>query len=83
MLEGIPDQLSAMAKASKIIGRARSRSVEVALPTDPIEAADLGRQVLDLVARAQSSGIDAEQAVRDAVRQLEAAVLSAEAAAVR
>lgn len=81
VLDGIPDQLSALAKATKIISRARSRSVDVKLPAKPIEPAELGEQVLELVARAQSSGFDAEQAVRDAVRRLEATVLAAEAAA--
>lgn len=81
VLDGIPDQLSALAKATKIISRARSRSVDVTLPAKPIEPAELGEQVLELVARAQSSGFDAEQAVRDAVRRLEATVLAAEAAA--
>lgn len=79
VLEGIPDQLSAMAKANKIISRTRAHSVAVPLPTDPIEAGDLGRGVLALVARAQASGVDPEQAVRDAVRELEAAVRAAEA----
>ncbi|HYP44741.1 MAG TPA: MazG family protein [Propionibacteriaceae bacterium] len=81
VLDGIPDQLSALAKATKIISRARSRSVDVTMPAKPIEPAELGEQVLELVARAQSSGFDAEQAVRDAVRRLEATVLAAEAAA--
>lgn len=80
VLDGIPDQLSALAKATKIISRARSRSVDVTMPAKPIEPAELGEQVLELVARAQSSGFDAEQAVRDAVRRLEATVLAAEAA---
>jgi len=79
VLEGIPDQLSAMAKASKIIGRARARGVPVELPDAPVDPDDLGTQVLDLVARAQASGVDAEQAVRDAVRQLEAQIILAEA----
>jgi XTP/dITP diphosphohydrolase len=78
VLEGIPDQLSAMAKAAKIIGRARSRAVDLPLGAAPIEPADLGSQVLELVARAQAHGIDPEQAVRDAVRQLEAMVGEAE-----
>jgi XTP/dITP diphosphohydrolase len=79
VLEGIPDQLSAMAKASKIIGRARARGVAVALPTEPVGPEELGDLVLDLVARAQAGGIDPEQAVRDAVRRLESTVLAAEA----
>lgn len=80
-LQGIPEQLSALARAAKIIGRARSRRVPLALPDAPVEADALGREVLDLVARAQASGIDAEQAVRDAVRQLEQQVRDAETAA--
>jgi len=79
VLEGIPDQLSAMAKATKIISRVRSREVPLPLPTEPVGAAELGHQVLELVARAHASGIDAEQAVRDAVRALEAQVQQAEA----
>lgn len=81
VLQGIPEQLSAMARATKIIGRARSRSVELGLPQEPIDAVDLGSQVLQLVARAQACGVDPEQAVRDAVRELEAAVLATEARA--
>jgi XTP/dITP diphosphohydrolase len=80
-LEGIPDRLSALSRASKIIGRSRSHRVPLSLPTEPIEAAELGDQIVRLVARAQASGIDAEQAVREAVRDLEADVRSAETAA--
>jgi XTP/dITP diphosphohydrolase len=79
VLEGIPDQLSSVARANKIISRARSRRVAVDLPTDPIEEDDLGHQVLALVARAQASGIDPDQAVRAAVRGLEASVRVSEA----
>jgi XTP/dITP diphosphohydrolase len=80
-LEGIPDRLSALSRASKIIGRSRSHRVPLSLPTEPIGAAELGDQIVRLVARAQASGIDAEQAVREAVRDLEADVRSAETAA--
>ena len=41
----------------------------------------MGSEILALVARAQAHGIDPEQAVRDAVRQLERRVRAAEAAA--
>lgn len=77
-LEGIPERLSALSRASKIIGRSRSHRVPLTLPTEQIDADSLGRQIIDLVARAQASGIDAEQAVREAVRDLEAEVRSAE-----
>jgi XTP/dITP diphosphohydrolase len=78
VLEGIPEQMSAMARASKIISRSRSRQVPVALDDTPIGAAELGRAVLSLTARAHASGIDPEQAVRDAVRALELQVQAAE-----
>ena len=83
-LDGIPQQLSAVHRATKVIDRARSHGVDLAgqgvdLPTDPIDAAEVGRAVLALVARAQASGVDAEQASRDALRGLEDAVRAAEA----
>jgi XTP/dITP diphosphohydrolase len=79
VLEGIPGQLSTLARANKIISRARLREVAIDLSNQPVSADDLGAQVLDLVARAQASGIDPDQAVRDAVRSLEAEVRAAEA----
>ena len=80
-LQGIPDQLSALARANKIISRARSRRVVLALPDNPTTAEEVGIQILALAARAQASGIDPEQALRDAVRGLESRIHTAEAAA--
>lgn len=80
-LQGIPDQLSALARANKIISRVRSRRVEVPIPDDPISVEEVGAQLLALAARAQASGIDPDQALRDAVRVLEATVREAESAA--
>lgn len=77
-LDGIPERLSALSRATKIIGRSRSHRVPLELPTEEIDAASLGRQIVALVARAQAGGIDTEQAVREAVRDLEAEVRSAE-----
>ncbi|WOP20220.1 MazG family protein [Raineyella sp. LH-20] len=84
-LDGIPQQLSAMHRANKVIGRAASHQVDLAgqgvdLPTDPIDAEELGRTILGLVSRARAGGVDPEQATRDALRRLEAAVVRAEAA---
>lgn len=78
VLEGIPEQLSALARAGKIISRARSRQVPVELPDEPIAADELGRQIVALVARAHAGGIDPDQAVRDAIRELERDVRVAE-----
>lgn len=83
-LDGIPHRLSAMHRASKVIGRAASHQVDLAgqgvdLPTDPIDAEELGRTIVGLVSRARASGIDPEQATRTALRELEAAIVRAEA----
>jgi len=79
-LQGIPEQLSPLARVNKIISRARSHRVEVALPDDPTTAEEVGAQILALAARAHATGIDPEQALRDAVRGLEAMVQAAESA---
>jgi XTP/dITP diphosphohydrolase len=79
-LQGIPDQLSALTRANKIISRARSQRVAVALPDDLTTAEHVGNQILALAARAQAAGIDPEQALRDAVRGLELRIRTAEAA---
>ncbi|WP_092605980.1 MazG family protein [Raineyella antarctica] len=82
-LEGVPHQLSAMHRASKVIGRSGSHGVDLAgqgidLPTEPIEADELGRTILGLVSRARASGLDPEQVTRDALRTLEEAIVRAE-----
>lgn len=78
VLEGVPEQLSALSRATKIISRARARAVPVDLPTEPIEAETIGNEAMALVARAHASGVDPEQAVRDALRALEAQITAAE-----
>ncbi|HET9650529.1 MAG TPA: MazG family protein [Microlunatus sp.] len=83
VLEGIPEQLSAVARATKIIARSRSRRVPLELPAEPISAPEVGAELLGLVARAQAGGIDPEQALRDAVRGLEAQVRAAESASIQ
>jgi MazG family protein len=79
VLDGIPEQLSALARANKIISRVRSRRVAVELPDDPVTADQVGAEILALVARAEAAGIDPDQAVRDAVRGLERQIVAAEA----
>ena len=80
-LQGIPDQLSALARANKIISRVRSRRVAIVLPDDATTAEEVGAQLLATAARAHAAGIDPDQALRDAVRLLEARVRDAESAA--
>ena len=79
-LQGIPEQLSSLARANTVISKVRSRRVEVELPDEPTTADEAGAQILRLAARAQAWGIDPEQALRDAVRVLEAKVRHAESA---
>jgi XTP/dITP diphosphohydrolase len=82
VLDGIPEQLSALARANKIISRVRSRRVGVDLPDQLVTAKQVGADILALAARAEAAGIDPDQAVRDAVRGLERQVVAAEAARV-
>lgn len=77
-LDGIPDSLNALAKAQKVVSRARSHRVPLALDERPVTTDELSDGLVSLVARAQASGIDADQVLRDAVRSLEGAVRTAE-----
>ncbi|RCK70905.1 nucleoside triphosphate pyrophosphohydrolase [Desertihabitans brevis] len=70
-LDGIPSQLSALTRAAKTISRARSHAVDLPLPAEPVEADVLGSELLALAARAQASGLDPEQVLRDSLRTLE------------
>lgn len=77
-LEGIAENLSALARATKVTSRVRNHQVAVEMAGEPITADDVGRQVLELVQRAQASGLDADQATRDALRGFEERVRRAE-----
>ena len=81
VLQGIPEQLSALARANKIISRSRLRGVPVTLPDQAVTAEQVGDGLLSLAARAQACGIDPDQALRDAIRVLERRVVEAESAA--
>ncbi|HSU36659.1 MAG TPA: MazG family protein [Propionibacteriaceae bacterium] len=85
VLQGIPEQLSSLARAHKIISRARSSRLDLDLPVTPeqLTSDQVGAELLGVVARAQAQGIDPDQALRDAVRQLEQQVRGAEANVTR
>jgi XTP/dITP diphosphohydrolase len=75
VVEGIPLALPALALADKVLGRAAKLEPAVAIP----EPADgFGAELLDLVRRARAEGVDAEQALRDAVRDLVDQIRTAE-----
>lgn len=68
--DGIPPTLPALLYADKVLDRlARAGHVSSTEPAASPDA-DLGDRLLALVAEARSSGVDPEQALRDAVRRL-------------
>lgn len=77
-LDGIAQNLSSLARATKVVSRARNHGVAVPMADEPVTADEVGQQVLALVQRAQASGVDADQATRDALRGLERRVTDAE-----
>ena len=85
VLDGIPRGMPALALAQKMLGKAEKVGVTMAATDDPAPAAlagedELGRVLLELVASARSQGLDAERALRVAVRALEDEVRVAEQA---
>lgn len=70
VLDGIPAGMPALALADKTLGRAAK--VGVTTPSRPVPAteAQLGAELLALVAGARAAGLDAERALRGAIRTL-------------
>ena len=90
VLDGVPRGMPALALAQKMLGKAAKVGVTVgptpaeatdaAPPAPPATEDELGRTLLALVASARSQGLDAERALRGAMRGLEDEVRAAEAA---
>jgi XTP/dITP diphosphohydrolase len=80
-VEGIPLALPALALADQVL----SRAAKVLLSSSPGVAASsndydrYGEELLELVRRTRESGVDAEQALRDAVRRVIEDIRTAEA----
>jgi XTP/dITP diphosphohydrolase len=68
VLDGIPLELPALSRAAKVLDRLERAGTPLR-KTDP---SDLGDRLLALVAEARVSGVDPEQALRDAVRRASA-----------
>lgn len=82
VLDGIPQAMPALALADKVIGRAQKVGVldtdaAVGMPIDDEES--LGRMLLAIVASARSRGLDAERALRAALRGVQEEIREAEA----
>ena len=73
MLDGIPLALPALVLADKVVSGAAKVGIDPA-PTGE----EIGDRLLRLVVDARAGGVDAEQALRDAVRRLAEAVRTAE-----
>lgn len=65
LFDGIPLELPALSRAAKVLDRLERAGT--ALPTPDPE--DLGDRLLAIVVEARASGVDPEQALRDAVRR--------------
>ena len=81
VLDGIPAGMPALALADKVLGRAEKIGLieaDAGFPL-PIESeADLGPLLLAIVASARAQGLDAERALRAAVRDLQSEIRGAE-----
>jgi len=82
VLDGVPQGMPALALAQKLLGKAEK--VGVTRPaTDaasaPATEAELGDTLLALVASARAQGLDAERALRGAIRSMQDDVRAAEA----
>lgn len=82
-LDGIADAMATLARASKVVSRTRHVHLPVPMADEPITAAEVGEQILALVQRAQASGVDADQATRDALQALTEQIRAAEASAAQ
>lgn len=75
--DGLPKGLPALALADKVIGKLSETTVSEALPADTTET-ELGDLLFGIVAAARAQGLDAEAALRAAVRRAIASDESAE-----
>ncbi len=74
IMDGIPGEMPALARANKIIGKAEKSKILEPLSAPVIPMSDekeLGQLLLAIVASARSIKLDPERALRKAVRQLE------------
>jgi XTP/dITP diphosphohydrolase len=84
VLDGIPQAMPALQLADKMLGRAEKVGLASTPATPasdaPADERELGDALLATVATARAAGLDAERALRDALRRLAGDVRSAEAA---
>lgn len=81
ILDGVPKQLPALARANKVIGKAEKAGILNPLSQPAVSITseeDLGRLLLAVVASARSLKLDPERALREATRNLEQEIRESE-----
>lgn len=85
VLEGIPQGMPALALADKVVGRSERVGVPLAdaghVMAGIDDESELGALLLGITASARARGLDAERALRMAIRSLEHRIRAAEASA--
>ncbi|RLQ85631.1 MazG family protein [Mycetocola zhadangensis] len=83
ILEGIPQAMPALALADKVLGRATQAGLDI-FQTDAVkppvfeDEAQLGALLLSIAASANEQGLDAERALRSALRDVQETLRAAE-----
>lgn len=70
LLEGVPKTLNGLARAQKVISKLQREKISLPKKESSTEVS-LGDQLLDLVIQAEEEGIDAESALRMALKRYE------------
>lgn len=80
ILDGIPPTLPALVKAQKILKRIQRAGSSLLPKTDSshVSEEEIGNQLLQLIWRAEQSGVDAESALRRSLAELEGAFRDSE-----
>jgi len=79
VLDGIPRSMPALALAAKLVGRAEKVGLSPdAASAVPASEAALGDELLAIVVASRAAGLDADRALRDALRRLQADIRAAE-----
>ncbi|GAA2752651.1 MazG family protein [Amnibacterium kyonggiense] len=80
VLDGVPMQMPSLLLAEKLVGRAARAGLEVRPSREvPEDEEALGDALLDTVVAAAAKGLDAERALRSALRRFTATIREAEA----
>ncbi len=78
VFDGIPLAMPSLARAQKVLARARRSGLPVPASAESLDETGLGETLLALAAAAQSAGLDAEAVLRAALRRYEAESRQAE-----